>query len=189
MRNCSSDYSHFQEQELSSSGLITTHFFTLEAFSEMPWKMETSLKCQNSVFVIDMQLTSWQSMYICVYLSSQCLPADPNINSRLKYTEMSLDSCDLFYILKDKFVFLHFKPYNKDIYDHIWCSTALWWRTVQSWELELIADVTASWKQRRSMCDNQSKNTVNVRIKRHETRRVFSGVPSCTNTKLNTDII
>ncbi len=39
--------------------------------------------------------------------------------------------------------------YNKNIYDHIWYSTALLWRTVQSWELELIADITTSWKQRR----------------------------------------
>ncbi len=54
--------------------------------------------------------------------------------------------------LKEKFVFWHHKPYNKDTYNHMCCSTALLWPTVQSWELELVADVTASWKQRRSMC-------------------------------------
>ncbi len=27
--------------------------------------------------------------------------------------------------LKGKFIFLHMKPYNKDSYDHIRCSTAL----------------------------------------------------------------
>ncbi len=54
--------------------------------------------------------------------------------------------------LKNKFAFLHIKPYNKDIYNHILCSTALLWQMVQHWELELIADVTASWKQQRSMC-------------------------------------
>ncbi len=48
--------------------------------------------------------------------------------------------------LKEKFVFLHIKPYNKDIYNHIWCFTALLWQLVQSWELELFADVTTSWK-------------------------------------------
>ncbi len=39
---------------------------------------------------------------------------------------------------KEKFGFLHIKPYNKDIYDHI---QSLLWQTVQSWELELIADI------------------------------------------------
>ncbi len=67
-----------------------------------------------------------------------------------------LNSCDknmwwredivYLYIFKEKFVFLHIKSYNKDIYDHIWCSTALLWQTVPSQKLELIADATASWK-------------------------------------------
>ncbi len=43
--------------------------------------------------------------------------------------------------------FLHIKPYNKGIYDHIRCSTALLWQTMQSWELEFVADVTTSWKK------------------------------------------
>ncbi len=34
--------------------------------------------------------------------------------------------------LKDKFVFLHLKPYNTDIFQVIGCSTALSWQTVQS---------------------------------------------------------
>ncbi len=54
--------------------------------------------------------------------------------------------------LKERFSFLHIKPYNKDIYHHIWCSTALLWQLAQFWELELVADATASWKQQRSMC-------------------------------------
>ncbi len=48
--------------------------------------------------------------------------------------------------LKEKFVFLHIKPYNKDIYNHLRCFTALLWQQAQSWELELFADVTTSWK-------------------------------------------
>ncbi len=46
--------------------------------------------------------------------------------------------------LKEK---LHIKPYNKDIYDHIQCSAELLWQTVQSGELEVVADITASWKE------------------------------------------
>ncbi len=42
---------------------------------------------------------------------------------------------------------MHIKPNYKDIYDYIQCSTALLWQTVLSQELELLADVTASWKQ------------------------------------------
>ncbi len=53
--------------------------------------------------------------------------------------------------LKDKFCFLHIKPCNKDIYNHIKCSASLSWQTLQSGELALIADVMASWKQQRSM--------------------------------------
>ncbi len=36
---------------------------------------------------------------------------------------------------------LHIKLYNKDIYNHIQCSTALSWWTMQSWELELFAEL------------------------------------------------
>ncbi len=52
-------------------------------------------------------------------------------------------------ILEKKFGFLHNEPYNKDIYNHIQCSTALLWPMVHSRELKLLTDVTASWKQRR----------------------------------------
>ncbi len=48
-----------------------------------------------------------------------------------------------------KFSLLDIEPYNKDISDHIQCSTALLWWMVQSWKLELIANVIASWKQQR----------------------------------------
>ncbi len=44
--------------------------------------------------------------------------------------------------LKEEFSFLHLKPYNKDTYDHI-----QHYYDKQSSELELLADVTASWKQ------------------------------------------
>ncbi len=47
--------------------------------------------------------------------------------------------------LKVKYGFLDIKPHSKDIYDH------MQWPLAQFWELELAADVTASWKQRRSM--------------------------------------
>ncbi len=40
--------------------------------------------------------------------------------------------------LKEKFVFWHIKPYDQDIYDSIWCSTALLRWTVQSQEQEFI---------------------------------------------------
>ncbi len=48
------------------------------------------------------------------------------------------------FTLKDKFVFLHIKSYYKDISDHTQCSTASLWWTVQSQELELLAEATAS---------------------------------------------
>ncbi len=54
--------------------------------------------------------------------------------------------------LKKWLVVLHIQPCNKDIYSHMWCSTASLWQTVQCRELELTADVTAGWKQRRSVC-------------------------------------
>ncbi len=81
------------------------------------------------------------------------------------------------------FFFLHVKPYNKDIYDHIQCSTALLRRTVQSWELELIADIAAGWKQQRSMCTEPSKNTINTCFKWRGIQQLFSGVLWSTNTK------
>ncbi len=62
------------------------------------------------------------------------------------------------------------KPYNKDIYDHIQYATELLWRTAPSSELELSADVTASWKQ-------------SIDKLFWETHRMFSGVPSCTDNK------
>ncbi len=86
---------------------------------------------------------------------------------------------------KKRFVFLHIKPYNKDIYEHAQCSTALLWRLVQSWELELIADVTATWKQWRG----KGTETICWKIqwtpffKSGETRQMFSGFLSCTDTK------
>ncbi len=51
--------------------------------------------------------------------------------------------------LKKEFVVLHIKPYSKNISDHIRYSAALLWWTLQSWELELVADVTSDWKQQR----------------------------------------
>ncbi len=81
----------------------------------------------------------------------------------------------------EKFVFLHIKAHNKDICDHLWCSTALVWQTVQSWELELIADVTENgWKHRRSMC---SQLLINVCFKRHKTCWMFSIFHSLTKEK------
>ncbi len=53
------------------------------------------------------------------------------------------DPSDFPLMLQEKFVFLHIKPYNKNIYNHIQNSTAFIWRTAQSQELELVADVTA----------------------------------------------
>ncbi len=62
-------------------------------------------------------------------------------------------------------VSLHIKPYKKDIYDHIRCSTALLWQLVQFWEQKLVADITASWKQQRSMTSTQTiHQTINIYI-------------------------
>ncbi len=47
----------------------------------------------------------------------------------------------------EMFVVLHITSYNEDIYDLIQCSIALLWWKVQSRQLELLADVTTSWKQ------------------------------------------
>ncbi len=77
---------------------------------------------------------------------------------------------------------VQFFPYN-DVHDVIQCSTALLWLMVLSWELELTADVTAGWKQRRSMSTHPSRNTINTCFKRCETHWMFSGVLSCTDTK------
>ncbi len=55
-----------------------------------------------------------------------------------------------------KGLFFHIRPYNKDIYDHIRCSPALLWQPAWSWGLRLIADITASWKQQRSLCTQTS---------------------------------
>ncbi len=61
-------------------------------------------------------------------------------------TTPSSDVIVYWHTFKEKFGFLH-----KDIYDHIWCSTALLWQLAKSWELELVANITASWKQQRSI--------------------------------------
>ncbi len=50
--------------------------------------------------------------------------------------------------LKKEFIVLHIKQYNKNISDHMRYSAALLWWTLQSGDLDLIADVTASLKQR-----------------------------------------
>ncbi len=48
-------------------------------------------------------------------------------------------------IVKGEVCFFALKPYNKDIYNHIPHSIALLWQKAQSWELELIADITVGW--------------------------------------------
>ncbi len=54
---------------------------------------------------------------------------------------------------------------------------------VQSWELELIADVTASWKQHKESGTHQiHQNTINACFKAWETHLMFSGVLLCTYT-------
>ncbi len=65
---------------------------------------------------------------------------------------------------KGEVCLLHIKSFNKNIYDYIRCSTALLWPTTQSWEPELVDDVTASWKQREEPVhsDYLSKNTINA---------------------------
>lgn len=78
------DYSHFQKQELSLSGQITTYLHrvildTTGSFQQniMLWKMQTSLKCQISSCVIDMQLALLEAIYICVYLSKHVFACRP----------------------------------------------------------------------------------------------------------------
>ncbi len=85
------------------------------------------------------------------------------------------------------------KPYNKNIFDPIWCSAArLWWR-VQSWPLELVADVSARWKRQvvegQFKCLNKrSKNTKTFVFKRWETRWMLSGVLSCSDAKTQSEV-
>ncbi len=77
-------------------------------------------------------------------------------------------SVDSFKItLNLKFIFLHIQPYNKDIYNHLQFFAALSWQQVQFWKLKLMADVTASWKQRRSLSTQtiRQKNPQNTRFK------------------------
>ncbi len=66
-------------------------------------------------------------------------------------------------------------------YEHIQCITTLLWQTVQSCQVELFADFTASWKQWR--LHRQSKNAMKTPFKSRDTCRMFSGVLWCTNTK------
>ncbi len=58
------------------------------------------------------------------------------------FMRFGLSSKQIQYKREVCFIFLHIESYNKDIYNHIWCSAALFWWTVQSRELEL------SWKQK-----------------------------------------
>ncbi len=55
---------------------------------------------------------------------------------------------------------------------------------MQSWEMEVIADVTANWKtiEVPGRSSNASKNTMNACLKRWETHQIFSGVLLCTDT-------
>ncbi len=80
--------------------------------------------------------------------------------------------------LKEKFAFLHIKSYDKDIHDHIWCYR----RSCRSWRSLL----TLMWDEnnRGARAPRQSVyNIIYARFKRRETRRMFSGVLSCTDTK------
>ncbi len=49
--------------------------------------------------------------------------------------------------VKERFVFFHIKPCERNVYDHKRCSEALLWGTVNSLEMELVADINARWKQ------------------------------------------
>ncbi len=60
----------------------------------------------------------------------------------------------------------HYKPYNKEFYDHIQCFTAPLWWTVQSWELELDSDVDVAENSDRAQAfDSSLKNTMNGHFK------------------------
>ncbi len=110
---------------------------------------------------------SWllvQKLLKCQVFTFTCLTTDSN------FTEVR---------------FLQIKPYNKDIYDHKQCSKALLWQTVQSWELELLADATASWKQRRwrGISSALTVHPKKGRFERWDYRQMFRGVLWCTDTK------
>ncbi len=72
---------------------------------------------------------------------------DVVITSILSQHLNTTTSCVLKFTLEDQAsFFLHIKPYDKGISDHVRCSTAFLWQTMKSRELVLLADVTASWK-------------------------------------------
>ncbi len=86
-----------------------------------------------------------------------CLSRDfpPHESTLSSHWECNTETtANLSFVLKEKFRFLHIKPYNKDISDHIRCSTAFLWQMAQSWELELLADITTGWKWLKTMEDH-----------------------------------
>ncbi len=117
------------------------------------WKLRSHLQvmCHSKAGVGNV----WNSSYLWGVISKEATLLHPPL-------PVFALACILFHLLsllKEKFGFLHIWPYTKDIYNHWQCSTALLWQTVQSWKLELVADVTASWKQQRcigtlTVCQN-----------------------------------
>ncbi len=102
------------------------------------------------------------------------------VKQKHSYHEKEKHVIDWF-ILKEKFVFLHIKPNHMIYSDHKWWIVILW-RMVQFWER-----VTASWKSRRCRGTESaltiSRKTINARFKRWETHRMFSGVFQFIDTK------
>ncbi len=108
--------------------------------------------------------------------SSGCIvQIKANVNDMWKYVGSDSYIWNGHVKLEEKLVFLHIQPYDKDIYDHIRCSTALLWQLLPSWELELVADITPSWKQWRSNVHSDNPFC--------KTHWMFSGILPCTYTK------
>ncbi len=86
-------------------------------------------------------LTSWgvERTQRGITKPTNCLP------TLSTFRQCSFTCIHLPQLLKEKFVFLHIKPYNKDFSDHIQCSTSLKWQTVQCWDVGHNANVAASF--------------------------------------------
>ncbi len=79
--------------------------------------------------------------------------------------------------------FWHIKPYNRDIYDHIWCSTALLWRcSHKSWS-SLLKSPLAENNRGLGAFQVLWQFVENDCFKRQDDRQMFSGVLSCSDTK------
>ncbi len=141
----------------------------------------------------DMMFT-WNTHIIICRLLITLLSVHPlffNIYSCLFYSEKRELSVQCLVLLcskeylKEKFAFLHIKPYNKDFFPIIYnvlhhfydnqCDAESWSSSLTS---PLVSTMDSKWH-----FQNPSANTINTRFQRQQTHWVVSSVPWCCDTK------